>query len=230
MSTLAQRYWRALTRTSRTDEQPAERGRHGYGLWQRYFSALLGIRLPPKHLAAPVAPASPPAEPSVRGRLIRLPRFDLTTEWLASTAVPEPRAAQWTAAGRWFTVRESGPGEIELLVREDWEVPEDWVVPVYTSTDSGDHRYFMIFVPDEAGGSIGVLRLSVIFPWVDVTVEEGLPVSALDGTLRSIRAEIAESVAATPDPAMPAWAAIAASRPDGDPLSQVIRDAAGGPV
>jgi hypothetical protein len=63
--------------------------------------------------------------------------------------------------------------------------------------------------------------------WIDVTVDEALRVDALDGADRVTVVGIARSVAATPDPAMPAWAAIVASRPDDDPLSQVIRDTAG---
>ena len=228
MSTLSRRYWRALTGGSPADdESPPERGREGYGLWQRYWSALLGIRLPPKHDTVPESRPAPQVRPSVRGRPIRLPRFDLVTTWQASTAVIEPEAVQWTVDGRQFTIRDAGPGEIELLIRQDGPASPDHVVPVLVTTRSSSHLYFMVLIPEESGGSVGVLRLAVNEHWVDVSIEQELPVSTLDGTRRAIRDQIADSVAASPDPAMPAWAAIAASRPEGDPLSQVIRDAAG---
>lgn len=228
MSTLAQRYWRTLTGTPRDDEQPrAERGRDGYGLWRRYWSSLLGFRLPVRHTAAPDVPANPLTEPSVRGSRIRLPRFSRVAVRLAATEEAESQVARWAAAGWQFTVRESGPGEIELLVRQDRQALADRVLPVDITTESDDHRYFMVFVPDQAGGSVGVLRLAETSGWMDVTVDEELPVSALNGTDQAVLAGVARSVAATPDPAMPAWAAIVASRPDGDPVSQVIRDAAG---
>ena len=232
MSTLSRRYWRALTGASPVDEQsPPERGRAGYSLWQRYWSALLGIRLPVQQRAVPDSGPGPAAGPSpsvsVSDHLTRLPRFDLVLTWQASTRSPEPHAAHWTVGGRRFTIRDSGPGEIEVVVREDRAAPVDEVVPVIAATENESRLYFMVRVADETGGSVGVLRLPVTFPWVDVTVGPEVAVGSLDGTSRSVQTQIAASVAATPDPAMPAWAAIAASRPAGDPLSQVIRDAAG---
>jgi hypothetical protein len=228
VSTLSQRYWRALTGTPPDGERPpAERGREGYGLWRRYWTALLGVRLPPRIALPPEARTNPLTEPSVRGSRIRLPRFDRAAALLAATEDPERLVARWTAAGRRFTVRESGPGEIELLVRQDREVPAGRVLPVGVATEGGDRRYFMVFVRQPAGGSVGVLRLAETSEWIDVTVDEELPVGDLAGAEPATRADIERSVAATPDPAMPAWAAIVASRPGGDPLSQVIRDAAG---
>ena len=51
---LARRYWRALTGGgSSVEEIPAERGRAGYSLWQRYWSALVGIRLPVRRARGP---------------------------------------------------------------------------------------------------------------------------------------------------------------------------------
>jgi hypothetical protein len=196
-------------------------------LWRRYWSALLGIRLPPRHALPPEVRTNPLTEPSVQGSRVRLPRFDRAAVRLAATEDPERLVARWTAAGRRFTVRESGPGEIELLVWQDREMPAGRVLPVDVATEGGDRRYFMVFVPDAAGGSVGVLRLAETSGWIDVTADEELPVGALDGADPVTRAGVARSVAATPDPAMPAWATIVASRPDGDPLSQVIRDAAG---
>jgi hypothetical protein len=227
MSTLSQRYWRALTGTPLDGERPpAERGREGYGLWRRYWSALLGIRLPPRH-TVPVRPrANSLTEPSVQGTRIRLPRFDRAAVRLAATEEQERMVTRWTAAGRRFTVRESGPGEIEVLVRQDREMPAGRVLPVDVASDGGDRRYFMVFVPDGAAGSLGVLRLAETSAWIDVTIDEEQPISALDGADPSTLAELARSVAATPDPAMPVWAAIVESRPDDDPLRQVIRDAA----
>jgi hypothetical protein len=146
---------------------------------------------------------------------------------MAATEKPEHMVARWTTAGRQFTIRESGPGEIELLVRQDRKAPAGRVLPVDVASDGGVRGYFMVFVPEGAGGSMGVLRLAEMSGWIDVTVDEERPADALDVADRATLAGIVRSVAATPDPAMPAWAAIVASRPDDDPLSQVIRDAAG---
>jgi hypothetical protein len=166
-------------------------------------------------------------EPSVQGSRIQLPRFDRVATRMAATTESQRLVARWATAGRRFTVRESGPGEIEFVVQQDRKAPVGRVLPVDVATDGGDRRYFMVFVPEGAGGSVGVLRLAETSDWIDVRVDEERPVDALDVADRATLAGIARSVAATPDPAMPAWAAIVASRPDDDPLSQVIRDAAG---
>jgi hypothetical protein len=226
---LAQRYWRRLTGAGAADDvAPAERGRAGYRLWHRYWAALLGVRLPPKDAVPPPDPRTNRlTEPDVRGARVRLPRFDRAAVRLAASAEPERMAARWAATGRQFTIRESGPGEIELLVRVDREVPATRLLPVDVATDGPERRYFMVFVPEPTGGSVGVLRLADAAGWLDVTVDEELPVTALDPGDPATRARIAWSVAATPDPGMASWAAIVASRPAGDPLGQVIRDVAG---
>ncbi|WP_446215206.1 hypothetical protein [Micromonospora sp. IBHARD004] len=229
MSTLPQRYWRGLTGARAVDEKPlAERGREGYGLWRRYWAGLLGIRLPPKDATQPPATRNNPlTEPYVQGARVRLPRFDRAAVRLAASEEPERMVARWAAAGRQFTVRESGPGEVELLVQVDRDVPATEVLPVDVATVGGDRRYFLVFVPETAGGSVGALRLAETSGWIDVTVDEELPVAALEAGDPVTRARIAQSVAATPDPGMATWAEIVASRPADDPLSQVIKDAAG---
>jgi hypothetical protein len=210
---------------------PAERGWQGYGLWRRYWSALLGVRLPPLRDAPPPGaradpPANPVTAPSVLGPRIRLPRFDRAAARFAATGEREPLVAGWTAAGWQFTVRESGPGEVELLARRDGRALPGRLLPVDVDTETGSRRYFMVFMPEPGGGSTGVLRFTPTSAWIDVTIEAEMPAGALNGADPTTRAEVARSVAATPDPAMPAWAAIVAARPDDDPVSQVIRDAA----
>nr|BFE74455.1 hypothetical protein GCM10020092_077560 [Actinoplanes digitatis] len=100
------------------------------------------------------------------------------------------------------------------------------MLPVEVTTVSGSDRYLLLLVPDTAGGSVGVLHLTGMSRWADVTVDEDLAVAELDGGDAATLATVARSVRATPDPAMPAWAAIVAARPDDDPLSQTIQDAA----
>jgi hypothetical protein len=229
MSTLAQRYWRALTGAGTADlALPAERGHEGYGLWQRYWTSLLGIRLPATGTARQQpAQGNPLTEPDVAGTRIRLPRFDRAAVRLAATEEAERAAVRWTAADRRFTIRESGPGEIELLVEVDQEIRATQVLPVGITTPDEHRQYLMVFLPDTAGRSAGALRLAGTSDWIDVTVDAELPAATLEADDPAVRARIARSVAATPDPGMAAWAQIATSRPAGDPLRQVIEDAAG---
>ena len=46
---LGRRYWRRLIGGHTAGDVPAERGREGYSLWQRYWAALLNVRLPVRH-------------------------------------------------------------------------------------------------------------------------------------------------------------------------------------
>ncbi|MBG0564379.1 hypothetical protein [Actinoplanes aureus] len=223
MSTLARRFWRGLIGMPAGGERaPAERGIEGYGLWRRFWSGLLGFRLPPLPVVAPPpGRPNPLAAPRVDGSRIRLPRFDRAALRLAAPQDPDRLEARWTAAGRRVTIRESGPGEIELLVAVDRDVPATELLPVDVTSAHGEERYYLVFVAEPAGGSAGALRLSGAPGWVDVSLDEELPAEAAD------LAAIPRSIAATPDPGMATWARIVASRPEGDRLRQVIEDAAG---
>ncbi|MEV6303236.1 hypothetical protein AB0M02_27755 [Actinoplanes sp. NPDC051861] len=193
------------------------RGIQGYGLWRRYWSALLGIHLPP--LDAP-DPARAPAPPT-RAGFVRLPRFDRAALRLAASGDPERLTTGWTSGDRAYTVRESGPGEIELLVHVDHDATAE-LLPADVTTDRGTHPYLLVFVPDDPHGSVAALRLSASF--LDVATGPVQPSAALD---TADPATITRSVAATPDPGMSGWARLVAGRPADDPIARVIRDAAG---
>jgi hypothetical protein len=229
MNSLVQRYWHSLTGTGVAyPALLAERRDGEYGLWRRYWTSLLGIRLPPSDAAPqPAAQDNPLTEPYVTGTGIRLPRFDRAAVRLAASEEPDRASARWTVEGLRFTIRESGPGEIDLLVEAEREIPPTRVLPIGIATSAGHRRYYMVFVPEATGRSVGALRLAGTSGWIDVTVDEELPAATLDATDPVVRAWIAESVAATPDPGMAAWAEIIASRPLADPLREVIEDAAG---
>jgi transposase len=228
VSGLSQRYWRALTTAPAGGRAvPRPRAWQGHGLWRRYWSALLGFPLPAPPAAEPQTFGGGVTAPVVEGTRLRLPRFDRLAVRMAATEETGRPEARWSVGDREFIIRESGPGMVELLVRAGGRSPAERVLPVEVTTVGGSDRYFLLFVPDTAGGSVGVLHLAGISEWADVSVDEELAVAQLDGGDAATLAAVARSVAATPDPAMPAWAAIVAARPDDDPLSQTIRDAAG---
>jgi hypothetical protein len=226
--TLARRYWQALI-GARPDGggPPVERGRDGYSLWQRYWAALFNVRLPPirQHDRAGV-PSNPLSEPYLEGRRIRLPRFDRAAVRMAATGEPERAAVSWAVGGRRFVMRESGPGQVDLLVETDRAVPAMLVLPVHVRGAAGERDLLMVFGRDPSGRSVGVLRLADAQDWIDVTVDGEVTGAELDAADPAVRATVADSVRATPDPGMAAWAEIVASRPAGDPLRQVIEDVA----
>jgi hypothetical protein len=226
-ASLTRRYWWALTGAPQGEQAPPpERGRAGYGLWQRYWAALLNIRLPSRDVQTDnPARGNPLNEPYVDGPRIRLPRFDRAAVRLAATGEAERAAATYTVGDRRFVLRESGPGQLELLVETQRPVSPTDVLPIEVADPTGDRRLFMVFVRDERGGSVGVLRVAEQPGWLDITVDDQLPATALDAVDPEVRAQVADSVRATPDPGMEAWNAIQASRPPGDPLHQVITDA-----
>jgi hypothetical protein len=209
---LPQRYWESLTTGG--GETPGPRAWEGYGLWRRYWSALLGFPLPPQPTTIPETIGGL-TEPTVEGGWTLLPRFDRLTARMAATEETARPEARWTVGEREFVIRESGPGEVELLVRA-----ADEVLPVDVTTPHGTDRYYLLPGSDE----MGVIHFAAVTDWLDIRVGEGFPATEwhiVDG------AAVARSVAATPDSAMPAWAAIVAARPADDPLSRAIRDAAG---
>jgi hypothetical protein len=185
--------------------------------------SLLGFRRPAPAGRTEPGPVNPLTQPSARGARVRLPRFNRAGVRLAASTDADRAADEWRAAGREITVRQSGPGEIEFLVRVEHAVPAGTVLPVEVATAHDDLRYFLVFVPDAGGGSVAALRLGSTADWFDVTVDEPADVDAVDPG----DAAVARSVRATPDPAMAGWWEILAARPVDDPLSQVIRDAAG---
>jgi hypothetical protein len=230
---LARRYWRALTGVP-TIEAFAfyPREREGYGLWLRYWASLLNVRpsqissrrsMPGVTLSTAV-PRNPLTRPYVDGEWIRLPRFDRELR-LAATDDIERLSASWTVAGWRFLLREAGPGQVDVLVETDREVPATLVLAVHIAGPAGDRDYFMVFVPDSPGRSVGVLRLPDVQGWIDVAIDGEQTVATLDAGDPTVLARLADSVRATPDPGMPAWAQIVASRPAGDLVRQVIVDA-----
>jgi hypothetical protein len=229
-ASLVRRYWQALV--GRPEDEPgagwAERGRAGYSLWQRYWAALLNVRLPPRDVPEDVPVRSNPlSAPYVDGPRVRLPRFDRTATRFAATGEVERTSVEYVVGDRRFVLRESGPGQLDLVVTTGDAVAPADVVPIDLTGPEGGRRLLMVFVRDEGGGSVGMLRLAAEAGWLDVTVNDPLPAVALVGTDPAMQALVADSVRATPDPGMPAWEAIRASRLPGDPLRQVITDAAG---
>lgn len=232
------RYWRALTGIPSPEEAfRNQRWYEGYGFWHRFWASLLGIRLGPTTAlssmrgtadddpsAVPVRP-NPLTKPVVEGQRIRLPRFDRAALRLAATGERERLSVRWAATGWGFVLRESGPDQVDVLVEAEREVPATQVLSMRVTGPAGDHDFFMVFVSRPSGGSVGVLRLTGI-SWIDITVQGERAVAALDAGDPVVCASVADSVRATPDPAMPAWAEIVASRPAGDPLRQAIEDAA----
>ncbi|GIE97731.1 hypothetical protein [Paractinoplanes rishiriensis] len=216
MSTLRRRYRdRLLGVRPAAERAPAS-------LWQRYWMSLLGFRRPPPAGVAEPAPVNPLTRPSAHGNRLRLPRFDRSGVRLAASTEADRAVDEWRAGGREITVRQSGPGEIEFLVRVEHAVPAGTVLPVEVATERDDLRYFLVFVPDAGGGAVAALRLGTTAAWFDVTVDEPADVATVDPH----DAAVARSVRATPDPAMTGWWQILADRPAHDPLGQVIRDAA----
>ena len=226
-TSLTRRYWQALTGAVGSDDAPyGERGREGYGLWQRYWAALLGVRLAPRDGQPQPARSNPLSEPYVDGPRIRLPRFDRAAARFAATDEPHRASAGYTVGDRRFMLRESGPGQLDLLVETPQQVPAGEVLPVEVSGPAGVRHLFMVFVRDSRGASIGVLRVPEQPDWIDVIVDTPVAAATLDATDPEVRARVADSVRATPDPGLEAWDKIRASRPPGDPLHQVITDAA----
>lgn len=226
---LARRYWRTLTGIH---AKGAPREREGYSLWQRYWAALLNVRPSqisgrrsmPMTAVATAARPNPLTRPFVDGVRIRLPRFDRALR-LAATGDSERLSARWTVGGWEIVLREAGPGQADVLVETDREVPATHMLAVHVDGPFGDRDYFMVFVPDGPGRSVGVLRLPDVAGWIDVTVEGEQAVAALDTRDPTVLKRLADSVRATPDPGLPAWAQIVASRAPGDPLHQAIVDA-----
>jgi hypothetical protein len=190
---------------------------------------LLNIRLPPITAdggrAVVPAPRNPLTEPYVDGRLIRLPRFDRAALRQAATGAAERISVSWKVAGQRFVLRESGPNQVDVLVETDRKVPAEQVLPIRVSGPAGDRDFFMVFVGDRSGRSVGWLRLDV-HSWIDVAADGERDVATLDAGDPAVRALVADSVRATPDPGMSAWAAIVESRPAGDRLRRAIEDAA----
>jgi hypothetical protein len=145
---------------------------------------------------------------------------------LAATGETERMSVSWTVGDRRFVLRESGPGEVDLLVETDQEVPPTQVLPVHVAGPAGDRDLFMVFVPEPLGRAVGVLRLPGVHGWIDVTVGGERAVADLDADDQAVRRSVADSVRATPDPGMRAWTEVVASRPADDPLRQVIADSA----
>jgi hypothetical protein len=170
---------------------------------------------------------NPLSEPYVDGPRIRLPRFDRTAVRFAATGDPYQAAVSYTVGDWRFVLRESGPGQLDLLVETPRQVPATEVLPVAVTGPTGERHLLMVFVRDSRGGSIGVLRLAEQPDWIDVTVDTPVAAEALDATDPELRTRVADSVRATPDPGLEAWDKIQASRPPADPLRQVIMDAAG---
>jgi hypothetical protein len=227
-ASLGRRYWQALVGTHEGEpDATSERGRAGYSLWQRYWAALLNMRLPPReiHRDEPVR-SNPLSAPYVDGPRVRLPRFDRAAARFAATGEVERASAEYAVGDRRFIMRESAPGQLDLVVATRQVFPPADVLPIDVTGPEGDRRLLMVFVRDEGGGSVGVLRLAEEAGWLDVTVNDPLPAAALVGADPAVQGQVADSVRATPDPGMQAWEAIRASRRPGDPLRQVITDAA----
>jgi hypothetical protein len=227
-TSLGRRYWQALTDAPRGEPPAAPgRGRAGYTLSQRYWAALFNVWLPPRDVGPDVpALGDPVSEPQVDGFRVRLPRFDRAAVHYAATAETPRASADWTVGDRRFVLRESGPDQLDLLVTTQHRVPPAEVLPIEVRGQDGTRRLLMAFVPDPGGGSIGVLRLFGEADWLDVTAEDPLSATSLSGADPAVRDQLFDSVRATPDPGMPAWEAIREARAPGDPLRQVIIDAA----
>jgi hypothetical protein len=239
---LARRYWRALTGTRSPEGLSYRRGRDGYSLWRRYWASLLDVWLPPASAPVPAlatlagrlgddgvvasARRNPLTGPHVDGQGIRLPRFDRAALRLAASSEAGRMSAIWTVGGRTFVLRESGPDQVDVLVEADRSVPAMQVLPIRIASPVGDREYLMVFTGEPSGRSVGVLRLPDVLGWIDLMVGVERSVTGLDTADPAVRAAIAGSVRATPDPGMSAWADIVVSRPPDDPLRQVIEDAA----
>ncbi|MFI1990552.1 hypothetical protein [Actinoplanes sp. NPDC020271] len=224
MSTVLRRYWSALSATAPYPARPM-RSWQGYGLWRRYWCSLLGFGLPAREPVVVARTGNPLAEPSVQGSRIKFPRFDRLSMRMAASEEPGYRAVEWIVGSQRFDIRESGPGTIEVLVHDAEYASAERLLPMDVTTESSSHRYFMVFVPSRSGGGEGALRLTAS-RWLDLSVSDPVRVTEVDSGDPAALDQLARSVAATPDPAMPAWAAIVASLPGDDPVSRTIRDAA----
>jgi len=200
---------------------------------------LLGVWLPPANASGsaagsvtahertePAAQRNPLTKPYADPQRIRLPRFDRAALRMAATSEATRLSASWTAVGRRFVLRESGPSQVDVLVEMQRVVPAGQVLPVRVFGPAGGRDYYMVFTGESSGRSAGMLRLTSVHDWIDVTVGAETTLGELDAQDPAVRDALTVSVRATPDPWMSAWAEFVASRPSDDPLRQLIENAA----